>query len=344
MEILLEATSNKLMVERFYISARNPVKEILLKLNLPDHMLILTDSKMEVSDKVLKLKNFKKDALSNHFKLSNQERYEHVGLKVTSAQDGKDYKIGKRDYAWLMILRCSRSHPIQAKEQAQDQKFIFNTTNSQKLRAEMANAEKGFGRLRPTENANSGHSTTISYESFPKANPTYLKDTKSPYHQGSFEDENNQAVDTNVGDQEEPEVKDKQEVKKADDQEIKNIQDKEGKNVEDQQVSEVDDDTNIDDFGCTLPHHKGADLTVEYVVLENIKSDLEKDKDEQGKKRSIKESLHFLKLVPTKTSTLIVYSTILVGLGIARLMAHGCLLGELRIVGIYLMSLVQVIF
>ncbi|GKB59875.1 putative reverse transcriptase domain-containing protein [Tanacetum coccineum] len=50
MEILLEPTSNKLMVEhaefdesnanvleRFYTSAGNPVKEILLKLNLPDH-------------------------------------------------------------------------------------------------------------------------------------------------------------------------------------------------------------------------------------------------------------------------------------------------------------------
>ncbi|GJV16975.1 hypothetical protein Tco_1362298, partial [Tanacetum coccineum] len=50
MEILLEPTSNKLMVEhaefdesnthvleRFYTSARNPIKEILLKLNLPDH-------------------------------------------------------------------------------------------------------------------------------------------------------------------------------------------------------------------------------------------------------------------------------------------------------------------
>ncbi|GKA55262.1 hypothetical protein Tco_0754211 [Tanacetum coccineum] len=32
-----------------------------------------------------------------------------------------------------------------------------------------------------------------------------------------FENENNQVVDTNVGDQEDPDVKDKQEVKKADD-------------------------------------------------------------------------------------------------------------------------------
>nr|GEY53070.1 ribonuclease H-like domain-containing protein [Tanacetum cinerariifolium] len=52
---------------------------------------------------VLKLKKFKKDALLKLFKLSNQERYEHVGQKVTSAQGGKDYKMIKRDYAWLMI-------------------------------------------------------------------------------------------------------------------------------------------------------------------------------------------------------------------------------------------------
>ncbi|GJT99550.1 hypothetical protein Tco_1109889 [Tanacetum coccineum] len=50
MEILLDPTSNKLMVEhaefdesnanvleRFYTSVGNPVKEILLKLNIPDH-------------------------------------------------------------------------------------------------------------------------------------------------------------------------------------------------------------------------------------------------------------------------------------------------------------------
>ncbi|GJR76755.1 copia protein [Tanacetum coccineum] len=35
-------------VKLFYTSAGNPVKEILLKLNLPDHMSILTDSKMVV--------------------------------------------------------------------------------------------------------------------------------------------------------------------------------------------------------------------------------------------------------------------------------------------------------
>nr|GEV60080.1 hypothetical protein [Tanacetum cinerariifolium] len=72
MEILLEPTSNKLMV------AENIVKEILLKLNLPDHRtlkdkgdgtcfelsqrFIAACSYPTINDKVLKLKNFKKDA------------------------------------------------------------------------------------------------------------------------------------------------------------------------------------------------------------------------------------------------------------------------------------------
>ncbi|GJY87531.1 hypothetical protein Tco_0502159, partial [Tanacetum coccineum] len=48
--------SNTYVLERFYTSAGNPVKEILPKLNLPDHKSILTDSKeyikrdMEVPD------------------------------------------------------------------------------------------------------------------------------------------------------------------------------------------------------------------------------------------------------------------------------------------------------
>ncbi|GJZ01251.1 hypothetical protein Tco_0519212 [Tanacetum coccineum] len=91
-----------------------------------------------------------------------------------------------------------------------------------------------------------------------------------------FEDENNQVVDANV--------------------------DEEGKNVEDQQVFEADNDTNIDDFGCSLSHHKGDDLTVEKVVLENIKSDLEEDEDEQGKKRRIKGLLHCFEIGANKDS------------------------------------------
>ncbi|GJU72883.1 hypothetical protein Tco_1264288 [Tanacetum coccineum] len=81
------------------------------------------------SDKVLKLKNFKKDATLKLYKSRNQERYEHVGLKVISSQEGKVYKMAKRDYAWLMISRCSRSHSKQAKEKAQDLKSMITTSN-----------------------------------------------------------------------------------------------------------------------------------------------------------------------------------------------------------------------
>ncbi|GKC99277.1 hypothetical protein Tco_1169552 [Tanacetum coccineum] len=74
MEILLEPTSNKLLVDSILV-AGNPVKEILLNLNLPDH-----------SNNVLKLKNIKKDGYT---RFQHQEQYEHVGSKVTSAQEGK---------------------------------------------------------------------------------------------------------------------------------------------------------------------------------------------------------------------------------------------------------------
>ncbi|GKD41917.1 retrovirus-related pol polyprotein from transposon TNT 1-94 [Tanacetum coccineum] len=117
MEILLEPASNKLMVEhaefdesnanvleRFYTSAGNPVKEILLKLNLPDHRIRKDGGEVKEfqrsfrhsdterlsrSDEVLKLKNFKKDATLKLSKSTNQEWYEHVGPEVTRSQDDK---------------------------------------------------------------------------------------------------------------------------------------------------------------------------------------------------------------------------------------------------------------
>ncbi|GKB14048.1 hypothetical protein Tco_0847971 [Tanacetum coccineum] len=117
MEILLEPTSNKLMVEhaeydesntyvleRFNTTAGNPVKKILLKLNLSDHRILKDGGgvkefqrsfrhsdteRLSRSDEVLKLKNFKKDATLKLSKSTNQERYEHVGPEVASPQDGK---------------------------------------------------------------------------------------------------------------------------------------------------------------------------------------------------------------------------------------------------------------
>ncbi|GJV84795.1 hypothetical protein Tco_1524693 [Tanacetum coccineum] len=69
------------------------------------------------SDEVLKLKNFKKDATLKLFKSTNQERYEHVSPEVTSSQDGKVYKMAKRDYDWMMISRSSRiTYKLKSKE------------------------------------------------------------------------------------------------------------------------------------------------------------------------------------------------------------------------------------
>ncbi|GJW59708.1 hypothetical protein Tco_0109043 [Tanacetum coccineum] len=93
MEILLEPTSNKLMVEhaeydesntyvleRFNTTAGNPVKKILLKLNLSDHRKLKEGGEdfrysdtvlLSRSVEVLKLKNFKKDATLKLSKSSN---------------------------------------------------------------------------------------------------------------------------------------------------------------------------------------------------------------------------------------------------------------------------------
>ncbi|GJU52513.1 hypothetical protein Tco_1226227 [Tanacetum coccineum] len=94
----------RLLQKRFYTSAGNPVKEILLKLNLPDHRKLKDGGEVKEfqrsfrhsdterlsrSDEVLKLKNFKKDATLKLFKSTNQERYEHVGPKSQVSQDGK---------------------------------------------------------------------------------------------------------------------------------------------------------------------------------------------------------------------------------------------------------------
>ncbi|GKC55244.1 hypothetical protein Tco_1077989, partial [Tanacetum coccineum] len=108
----LDLWSYKVVRYRFYTSAGNPVKEILPKLNLPDHRILkdggevfrYSDTiRISRSDEVLKLKNLKKDAILKLFKITYQERYEHVGPKVTSSQAGKVYKMANRDYAWLMI-------------------------------------------------------------------------------------------------------------------------------------------------------------------------------------------------------------------------------------------------
>ncbi|GJU93106.1 hypothetical protein Tco_1317862 [Tanacetum coccineum] len=101
--------SNTYVLERFNTTAGNPVKKILLKLNLSDHRLfkmvveVPDSSYFRYSDtthlsrsvEVLKLKNFKKDATLKLFKngmsMSVQKSQVH---KMAKFQDGKEIVLG----------------------------------------------------------------------------------------------------------------------------------------------------------------------------------------------------------------------------------------------------------
>nr|GEV25396.1 hypothetical protein [Tanacetum cinerariifolium] len=87
MEILLEPTSNKLLVERFDTSAGNPVKEILLKLNLPDHRSILIDLKVTLTKHGRMTKPYSSPCfISNCF----NARYLKIEVKIPDSNYLKD--------------------------------------------------------------------------------------------------------------------------------------------------------------------------------------------------------------------------------------------------------------
>ncbi|GJV47916.1 hypothetical protein Tco_1438128 [Tanacetum coccineum] len=142
MEILLESTSNKLMVEhaeydesntyvleRFNTSAGNPVKKILLKLNLSDHRLCkmvvevpdsswLTRSITTCSyptDKhkvIMKAQNFKKDATLKLFKNG-------MSMSVQKSQVHKVAKLQVGDCAWFDDLKDAQDHNVKIQVQEQ---------------------------------------------------------------------------------------------------------------------------------------------------------------------------------------------------------------------------------
>ncbi|GJX04303.1 putative reverse transcriptase domain-containing protein [Tanacetum coccineum] len=87
--------SNTYVLERFNTTAGNPVKKILLKLNLSDHRILkdggedfrYSDTvRLSRSDEVLKLKNFKKDATLKLSKSTNQERMSCLLAHVTTKE------------------------------------------------------------------------------------------------------------------------------------------------------------------------------------------------------------------------------------------------------------------
>ncbi|GKB40940.1 hypothetical protein Tco_0885882, partial [Tanacetum coccineum] len=140
--------SNTYVLERFNTTAGNPVKKILLKLNLSDHRSILTDPKC----RSVKVKEFQERCNIKAF----QEWYEHVGPEVASPQDGKVTRW-RRDCAWLMISRCSRSQcqiQVQGTSSIQEVNDHYNifTRESQecelktKDKAKMSNSEESVNK------------------------------------------------------------------------------------------------------------------------------------------------------------------------------------------------------
>ncbi|GJW05855.1 putative reverse transcriptase domain-containing protein [Tanacetum coccineum] len=128
------------VLEGFYTSAGNPVKEILLKLNLPDHSdkVLKTKNFKEVSvtlipniflevDKcynVLK-GNFKKDATLKLFKSTNQESFDKVVKKRTTSDaitaDKNDFEIQ------IKQLRIDNDQLL---NQSMSQEIVHNAMNS----------------------------------------------------------------------------------------------------------------------------------------------------------------------------------------------------------------------
>ncbi|GJS21858.1 retrotransposon protein, putative, ty1-copia subclass [Tanacetum coccineum] len=109
--------SNTYVLERFYTLAGNPVKEILLKLNLPDHRRLkdggedfcYSDTeRLSRSDEVLKLKNFKKDATLKLSKSTNKECFDETLKELTKLEflhtDGDVFV----DYSWERALSIEK--------------------------------------------------------------------------------------------------------------------------------------------------------------------------------------------------------------------------------------------
>ncbi|GKD78718.1 hypothetical protein Tco_1341339 [Tanacetum coccineum] len=95
--------------QRFNTTAGNPVKKILLKLNLSDHRLFKMVVEVPGSSCLTRSITTCSYPTDKHKVIMKaQNGYEHVGPEVASPQGGKVTRW-HRDCAWLMISRCSRS-------------------------------------------------------------------------------------------------------------------------------------------------------------------------------------------------------------------------------------------
>ncbi|GJV34856.1 hypothetical protein Tco_1407333 [Tanacetum coccineum] len=95
------------------------------------------------SVEVLKLKKFQERCNIKAF----QEWYEHVGPEVASPQDGKVTRW-RRDCAWLMISRCSRSQcqiQVQGTSSIQEVNDHYNIFTRESQEYELKTKDKANG-------------------------------------------------------------------------------------------------------------------------------------------------------------------------------------------------------
>ncbi|GJU15946.1 hypothetical protein Tco_1143912 [Tanacetum coccineum] len=114
-------------VQPFNTTAGNPVKKILLKLNLSDHRSILMDLKC----RCIKVKEFQERCNIKAFQASNQEWYSNVGPEFASPQEGKDTRMAKSlclvdDLKLLKITMSNTSSRNKLNPEVNDHYNIFS--------------------------------------------------------------------------------------------------------------------------------------------------------------------------------------------------------------------------
>ncbi|GJV24286.1 hypothetical protein Tco_1376981 [Tanacetum coccineum] len=131
MEILLEPTSNKLMVERFDTSAGNHVKEILLKLSLPDHRIFKDGGEVFIQPPLSLSKTLSKHSIRVIRLFYSQDPRSQDG-KDNKDKHGKDLKISEQKTKSKDNDKGSRSKITKREgtslQHDKDQRFKNSTT------------------------------------------------------------------------------------------------------------------------------------------------------------------------------------------------------------------------
>ncbi|GKC19331.1 hypothetical protein Tco_1021481 [Tanacetum coccineum] len=117
--------SDTYVLERFDTSAGNPVKKILLKLNLPDHRSILMDSKVTPTNHGRMTKPYSSPSFNaNYFNAGYLKiDVKRQSVKVKEIQERSSIK------AYQIKKEAQRSHSCQDMRTSSNPKSMITTTN-----------------------------------------------------------------------------------------------------------------------------------------------------------------------------------------------------------------------